>query len=118
MQKKIDKNIARLRRTKKLRSKIKSLSRSYLIVYRSLRHIYVQLISTEGKVLTSANSNEKQFKERYMGNISASEAVGKLIAERLNNINVTEIIFDRSGYKYHGRVKALAEAIRKNGIKF
>ncbi len=92
-----------------------------LCVYRSPRHIYAQLISPNGaEVLASASTLESEVKKdlKYTGNIEAAIIVGKRIAARAKEKGITEVAFDRSGFKYHGRVKALAEAAREDGLKF
>jgi len=88
-------------------------------VYRSPRHIYAQVISPTGdQVLASASTVEKAGKGGATGNIDAAGRVGKLIAERAKAAGVEKVAFDRSGYAYHGRVKALAEAAREGGLEF
>ena len=92
-----------------------------LCVYRSPRHIYAQLIAPNGaEVLASASTLESEIKKdlKYTGNIEAAIVVGKRIAARAQDKGITEVAFDRSGFKYHGRVKALAEAAREGGLKF
>ena len=114
------KTAARFRRAKKCRGKINQLRITKLCVHRTPRHIYAQLISPEGKVLASASSVEKSFKQKQVktGNIDAATAIGKLIAERAKDKNIVKVAFDRSGFKYHGRIKALAEAAREGGMEF
>ena len=97
------------------------LSVHRLCVYRSPRHIYAQLISPNGaEVLASASTLENEVKKdlKYTGNIEAAIIIGKRIAARAKEKGITEVAFDRSGFKYHGRVKALAEAAREGGLKF
>jgi large subunit ribosomal protein L18 len=92
-----------------------------LVVNRTPRHIYAQVISSDGdKVLASASTVDKTVRGdvKYSGNVTAAEAVGAAIAERAKEAGITKVAFDRSGYKYHGRVKALAEAARANGLQF
>jgi large subunit ribosomal protein L18 len=115
-----DKNTARLRRIKKTRSKIKELRVARLSIYRSPKHIYAQLIMPDGKVMASASTLDKEIKKEvsYGGNITAAKIVGKVIAERAFAKGVKKIAFDRSGFKYHGRVLALAEAARAGGLEF
>jgi large subunit ribosomal protein L18 len=116
-----DKNQARLRRAQQTRHKIAELKVVRLTVHRSISHIYAQVIAPGGdKVLTSASSLEPEVRKSltYGGNIAAAAAVGKRIAEKAKQLGVETVAFDRSGYRYHGRVKALAEAARENGLKF
>jgi large subunit ribosomal protein L18 len=95
--------------------------RPRLAVYRSLGHIYVQVIDDRlGKTLVSASSTDKEMKKSMKGggNIAAAKQVGKAIAERSKAAGVAKVVFDRGGYKYHGRVKALADAAREAGLQF
>lgn len=113
------KKVARLRRAKRARSKISELRVNRLCVYRSPRHIYAQIISPTGnQVLASASTVGKQSTGGKTGNIEAAGAVGKLIAERAKAAGIDKVAFDRSGYAYHGRVKALADAAREGGLEF
>ena len=90
-----------------------------LCVFRSPRHIYAQVISPEGdKVLASASTVEKDNRSGATGNVDAAGKVGKMIAERAKAAGVESVAFDRSGYAYHGRVKALADAARESGLQF
>jgi large subunit ribosomal protein L18 len=90
-----------------------------LCVFRSPKHIYAQVISPEGnKVLASASTVEKENRESATGNVDAAGKVGKLIAERAKAAGVEKVAFDRSGYAYHGRIKALADAAREGGLQF
>ena len=110
---------ARLRRAKRARSKISELQMNRLCVFRSPRHIYAQVISPEGdKVLASASTVEKDNRTGATGNVDAAGKVGKMIAERAKAIGVESVAFDRSGYAYHGRIKALADAAREGGLQF
>ena len=110
---------ARLRRAKRARSKISELRVNRLCVFRSPRHIYAQVISPEGdKVLASASTVEKENRTGATGNVDAAGKVGKVIAERAKAIGVESVAFDRSGYAYHGRIKALADAAREEGLQF
>ena len=110
---------ARLRRAKRARSKISKLRMNRLCVFRSPRHIYAQVISPEGdKVLASASTVEKENRTGATGNVDAASKVGKMIAERAKAIGVESVAFDRSGYAYHGRIKALADAARECGLQF
>jgi len=95
--------------------------RPRLNVYRSVAHIYAQVIDDRsGKTLVSASSVDKETKKGLKGggNIASAKAVGKIIADRAKAAGVTQVVFDRGGYKYHGRVKALADAAREAGLKF
>jgi large subunit ribosomal protein L18 len=117
----IDKKQSRLRRAAQTRRKIHELRTARLAVSRTNQHIYVQLISADGqKVLTSASTLEKEVRAKVSngGNVDAASAVGKRIAEKAKQLGIEEVAFDRSGYRYHGRVKALAEAAREGGLKF
>lgn len=110
---------SRLRRAKKTRFKIKSLGETRLTIHRTPRHIYAQVISPEGdKVLASASTVEKELRGEATGNTDAATKVGKLIAERAKSAGVSRVAFDRAGFKYHGRVKALADAAREAGLEF
>ena len=116
---KTDSNKARLKRHKRVRGKISgTAARPRLCVYRSLDNIYSQIIDDEaGVTLASASTAEKTFKE-YGGNKAAAREIGKIIAERAVKKNITEVVFDRGGYVYHGRVEELAEGAREGGLKF
>lgn len=116
----MDKKQAKMRRAVKSRAKIKQLGKVRLCVHRTPQHIYAQLIDVTGKVLGAASTVDKEIKSKikYGGNISVATQVGKSIAEIATKVGITEVAFDRSGYKFHGRVKALAEAARKGGLKF
>jgi large subunit ribosomal protein L18 len=95
--------------------------RPRLCVYRSLEHIYVQIIDDRsGRTLASASSMDKESKKAVKGggNIASAKTIGKLIAERAKAAGVAKVVFDRGGYKYHGRVKALADAAREAGLQF
>tara|TARA_Y100001970_G_scaffold17712_1_gene19902 strand:- start:4458 stop:4808 length:351 start_codon:yes stop_codon:yes gene_type:complete len=113
------KKSARLRRAKKTRSKISQLRMNRLCVYRTSRHIYAQIISEQGdQIMASASTVEKENKKNKTGNVEAASTIGKLIAQRSIDAGIDKVAFDRSGYAYHGRVKALAEAARESGLKF
>lgn len=114
-----DANKARLKRHKRVRGKISGTAeRPRLSVYRSLNNIYAQIIDdVAGNTLVAASSNEKTFKE-YGGNKDAAREVGKLLAERAAKKNIEEVVFDRGGYVYEGRVAELAEGAREGGLKF
>ena len=113
------KKTSRLRRAKRARRKIFELGKTRLTVHRSPRHIYAQIIAPEGdRVLAQASTLDESLRSGNTGNSAAAGKVGALIAERAKAAGVTEVAFDRSGYKYHGRVKALAEAAREAGLEF
>jgi large subunit ribosomal protein L18 len=117
----IDKNQARLRRARKTRAKIAELKSVRLSVHRTNSHIYAQVFSPCGsKVLAAASSLEPEVRKDVTngGNIGAAAVIGKLIAERAKKAGVEQVAFDRGGFQYHGRVKALAEAAREAGLKF
>ena len=112
---------SRLRRARKTRAKIAELKVVRLTVHRSNCHIYAQVIDGSGnKVLISASTLEPEVRKVLQngGTIDAATAIGKRIAEKAKNIGIETVAFDRSGFKYHGRVKALAEAAREHGLKF
>ena len=110
---------ARLRRARRARAKIREQGVSRLSVNRTPRHIYAQLISPDGgQVLASASTLDKSLREGSTGNSDAAAKVGALIAERAKEAGITEVAFDRAGFKYHGRVKALADAAREGGLEF
>ncbi len=118
---KISKNQKRGFSHDRIRKKMQGTpERPRLNVYRSLNHIYVQVIDDQsGKTLVSASTAEGQKQEkRTGGNVAAAKAVGKTIAERAKSKGVTKVVFDRGGYIYHGRVKALADAAREAGLQF
>lgn len=114
-----DSNQARLHRHKRVRGKVSGTAeRPRLNVYRSLSNIYAQLIDdVSGATICSASTVEKSFVE-YGGNSEAAKAVGQLIAQRAAEKGITECVFDRGGYVYHGRVAALADGAREGGLKF
>ncbi|MCP5149425.1 MAG: 50S ribosomal protein L18 [Chromatiales bacterium] len=117
----MDKKQARLRRAKRTRMAIRELGAHRLCVYRTPRHIYAQVIAPDGgRVLASASTVDPTVRADlgYGGNVAAASAVGKAIAERALKAGVEEVAFDRSGFRYHGRVKALADAAREGGLKF
>jgi len=110
---------SRLRRAKRSRAKMRELGALRLCVNRTPRHIYAQIIAADGdKVLASASTLDKALRTGKTGNADAATEVGKLIADRAKEAGVTVVAFDRSGYKYHGRVKALADAAREGGLEF
>ena len=113
---------ARLRRHLRVRAKIQGIeSRPRLSVFRSLNHIYAQLIDdSRGHTLVSASTVDLELRDKLdgKGRMAQAELVGALVARRALSLGTSQIIFDRGGYKYHGRVKALAEAARREGLKF
>ena len=117
----MEKKIARLRRARKTRAHISRMGKDRLTVHRSGRHIYAQVIAGQtGQVLASASTLQKDVREGLEGtnNKAAAAAVGKAVAERAVAAGVTDVAFDRSGFRYHGRIKVLAEAARETGLKF
>ncbi len=115
------KKISRIRRAKRSRIKIRELGAHRLCVHRTPRHIYAQVISPDGgKVLASASTLDADVKSavKSTGNIDAASTVGKLIAQKSKAAGVNAVAFDRSGFKYHGRIKALADAAREGGLEF
>ncbi|MDR3353031.1 MAG: 50S ribosomal protein L18 [Zoogloeaceae bacterium] len=117
----LDKKLARLRRARRARAKIAELKAVRLCVNRTNSHIYAQVIDASGgKVLASASTLEADVRKAQPngGNTAAASAIGRLIAERAKAAGVESVAFDRSGFQYHGRVRALAEAARENGLKF
>lgn len=117
----LDKKTARLRRARRARAKIRELGDFRLSVYRTPRHIYAQVFAPDGaKVVAAASTLDKALRAELgkTGNATAATAVGKAIAEKARAAGVTKVAFDRSGYKYHGRVKALADAAREAGLEF
>ena len=117
----MDKKQSRIRRSRRARAKIAELGVNRLSVHRTPRHIYAQVFSGEtGKVIATASTLSAEVKKaiKYPGNVDAAAAVGKVIAEKAKTAGVETVAFDRSGFKYHGRVKALAESARENGLKF
>ena len=117
----MSKKSSRMRRATKSRSKIAQLGADRLSIHRTPRHIYAQVVQAEtGKVMASASTLEVEMRKELGngGNIAAASAVGKRIAEKAVEAGIKTVAFDRSGFRYHGRVKALAEAARENGLKF
>lgn len=114
-----EKNKARLRRARRGRARVRELGYNRLSVNRTPRHIYAQILSAEGdRVLAAASTLDKSLRSGATGNVEAAKAVGALIAERAKTAGVSTVAFDRGGYKYHGRVKALADAAREAGLEF
>ena len=120
MIKKTSRNEARKARHARIRNKVSGTSElPRLCVYRSLKNISVQIIDDEkGVTLVSASSLDKSLKIKNGGNVEASKLVGADIAKKAKKAKITKVVFDRGGYLYHGRVKALAEAARENGLEF
>jgi large subunit ribosomal protein L18 len=116
-----DKKEARLRRSRKTRNKIAELKVLRLMVHRTNYHIYAQVADLNGgKILVAASTLEPEVRKKlkYGGNVKAASMVGKRLAEKAKKHGIVSVAFDRSGFKYHGRVKALAEAAREHGLKF
>ncbi len=120
----MDKNVwkqhKRARRRIGIRKRILGTGeRPRLAIFKSLNHVYAQIINDlEGKTLAAASTVEKELKLEKTGNKKAAEAVGSELAKRASQAGVSEVVFDRSGFRFHGRVKALADAARKGGLKF
>ena len=112
---------ARLRRAGKTRARIRRAAKDRLCVFRTPQHVYAQIIEPSGgRVLVSASTAEREVRAQigYGGNVGAAAAVGKRLAEKAKGAGIRRVAFDRSGYKYHGRVKALADAARTGGLEF
>ncbi|MBF0803916.1 MULTISPECIES: 50S ribosomal protein L18 [Neisseria] len=117
----MNKHVIRIRRARKTRARIADLKMVRLCVFRSNNHIYAQVISAEGnKVLVQASTLEVEVRNQLKSssNVEAAAVVGRRIAEKSKAAGVEKVAFDRSGFQYHGRVKALAEAARENGLSF
>ncbi len=117
----MDKKESRLRRARRARSRIRELAVHRLTVHRTPRHIYAQVIGPDGgTVLACASTVQTDLRGalKSTGNIEAAKAVGKAIADKAKAAGVTRVAFDRSGFLYHGRVKALADSARENGLEF
>jgi large subunit ribosomal protein L18 len=117
----IDKRESRLRRAAQTRARQRELNVTRLAVYRTNQHIYAQVISGDGaRVLAAASTTEKEVRSQLAngGNRAAAAVVGKRIAEKAKKLGIERVAFDRSGFRFHGRVKALAEAARESGLKF
>ena len=118
---KLDKKQSRLRRARKARARIRELAANRLSVHRTPRHIYAQIIAPDGcTVLVSASTVEQDVRKntRSTGNVEAAAIIGARIAEKAKAAGIDTVAFDRSGFRYHGRVKALADAAREAGLKF
>ena len=117
----MDKKEARLRRGRRTRIKIRELRVNRLCVHRTPNHIYAQIIAPSGsKVVAAASTLDQSLREslKGTGNIEAAKEVGKSIAAKAKSAGIDFVAFDRSGFKYHGRIKALADAARENGLQF
>ena len=117
----ISKKVNRMRRAKRTRAKISEQGAHRLTVHRTPRHIYAQVITPDGaKIIAAASTVQKDIagEAKYTGNTDAAALVGKVIAEKSMSAGITSVAFDRSGFRYHGRVKALADAAREGGLKF
>lgn len=116
-----DKKVNRLRRAKRARAKIRELGVHRLTVYRTPRHIYAQVFAPGGALVVASAStvrSEDRASVNSTGNVEAAKHIGKLIAERAKAAGISSVAFDRAGYKYHGRIKALADAAREGGLEF
>lgn len=110
---------SRLRRARKVRIKIRERGSNRLCVHRTPRHMYAQVTTADGsQVLAAASTLDKELRQGATGNVEAARQVGELVAERAKNAGIETVAFDRSGYRYHGRVKALANAAREAGLQF
>lgn len=120
----MDKKQSRLRRGRQTRAKIAELKVNRLAVHRTNLHIYASIISPDAKVLATASTLEAEVRQQLAGqsgkggNAAAAAIVGKRVAEKALKVGIAEVAFDRSGFRYHGRVKAVAEAAREAGLKF
>ncbi len=117
----MNKRLSRLRRAKRTRLKIRSLEVTRLCVHKTSRHMYAQVTTPDGgKTLVCASTLDKELQQKVKstGNVDAAVEVGKLIAKRAIEAGIQAVAFDRSGFPYHGRIKALAEAAREGGLKF
>ncbi|AGH80164.1 50S ribosomal protein L18 [Psychromonas sp. CNPT3] len=116
----MDKKSSRLRRATRTRKKLQELGATRLVINRTPRHTYAQVITADAQVVASASTLEKEVRAQVSngGNTEAAQLIGKLVAERAVEKGITKISFDRSGFQYHGRVAALAEAAREAGLQF
>ena len=113
------KKASRMKRALKTRMNILNKRTARLSIYRSPRHIYAQIVSEQGdQIMASASTVDKENRKNKTSNVEAASTIGKLIAKRSIEAGIDKVAFDRSGYAYHGRVKALAEAARESGLKF
>ncbi len=120
MTQKVSRDASRRKIHVRVRQKVRGTAeRPRLAVFRSLHHMYAQIIDdTQGRTLVAASSNEKNAKLGGGGNLHGAQAVGRLVAERAKEKGIAKVVFDRGGYLYHGRVKALADAAREGGLEF
>jgi large subunit ribosomal protein L18 len=116
----MEKKVSRQRRARRGRAKIRELKVMRLCVHRTPRHIYAQVFDPQSRVVVTASTVQKDVAGdlKQTGNVDAAKAVGKAIAERAKAKGITQVAFDRSGFKFHGRVKALADAAREHGLEF
>lgn len=117
----MDKKTSRLRRARRARARIRELGATRLCVHRTPRHIYAQVITPEGnQVVASASTLDNDIRKEVTvtGGVAAAAVVGKVIAERAQQAGISRVAFDRSGFQYHGRIKALADSARENGLEF
>jgi len=116
----MDKKASRLRRATRTRKKLQDLGATRLVINRTPRHTYAQVITADAQVVASASTLEKEVRAQLSngGNTEAAQLIGKLVAERAIDKGIAKISFDRSGFQYHGRVAALAEAAREAGLQF
>ncbi len=117
----MDKKTARQRRARKTRARIRASEAHRLCIHRTPRHIYAQIITPDGAHVVAAAAtveSEVRASDGATGNIAAAQVVGRTIAERAKAAGISQVAFDRSGFRYHGRVKALAEAAREGGLEF
>jgi large subunit ribosomal protein L18 len=116
----MEKKVSRLKRALRGRAKLRELKVMRLSVHRTPRHIYAQVMDADSRVIAVASTLQKEVAQglKTTGNVEAAKAVGKAIAERAAAKGVKQVAFDRSGFKYHGRVKALADAAREHGLEF
>jgi large subunit ribosomal protein L18 len=116
----MDKKQSRIRRSRRTRAKIRELGVPRLSVHRTAQHIYAQVIGPDGgTVLASASTTQASLRKslKSTGNIEAAQAVGKAIADAAKSAGIEQVAFDRSGFRYHGRIKALADAAREQGLR-
>jgi large subunit ribosomal protein L18 len=114
------KQVIRFKRKRRIRAGLEGTTeRPRLAVFRSNRHLYVQLIDdVKGHTLVAASTNEEELREKVTGSVDGAKVLGGLVAKRALAKNIEKVVFDRSGYLYHGRVKALADSAREGGLKF
>ena len=119
-QKTAKKQVIRFKRKLRIRSRVEGTAdRPRLSVFRSNKHFYVQLVDDlKGLTLVAASTNEEELREKVSGSVEGAKTLGNLVAKRALAKNISQVVFDRSGYLYHGRVKALADAAREGGLKF